>query len=71
MDIKNVLTVRQVSERLNIPAYSIRRYINKGLLKGFRIGGDYRVPEEAISEFIIQCNSTPRQCRPRKAVNGE
>lgn len=67
MNITSAFTVQQASQRLTVSVETVRRYIREGELKAYRIGGGYRIPEEAISEFIIKCNSRPlRTGRSRK-----
>lgn len=47
------LTTGEVAERLGVHERTVRRYISLGLLRHMRLpGGHYRVPEEALADFM-------------------
>ena len=48
----NLLTTQQVMSRLQIADETIYRYIRQGRLKAIRVGGLWRIPEEALQEFL-------------------
>jgi len=45
-------TVDEVAKMLGVHTRTIRRYIEKGQLHGERIGGSWRIPEEAVMEMF-------------------
>lgn len=45
-------TVDEVAKMLNMHARTIRRYIEKGQLRAERIGGSWRISEEAVKEMF-------------------
>lgn len=55
----DVLTVTDVAEILFVGRNTIYDLLNKGFLKGFRIGRSWRVPKSNLEEYIIQkCECT-------------
>jgi len=49
------LTVQQVAERLQVHPDSVRRWIEAGLLKGYRLPGrraGWRITEDALQGFL-------------------
>ena len=52
---ERMLTVREVSERLNVPEATIRRWLRDGRLRGARLGGTrlgYRIAESDVERFV-------------------
>jgi len=47
-----MLTVREVAERLRVSPATVYRWVRRGKLEALRIGGTTRIEEEALSEFI-------------------
>jgi len=47
-----LLTIRQVMSRLQVADETIYRYIKAGKLRAVRVGGLWRIPEEALAEFL-------------------
>jgi len=45
-------TIDEVAKMLNMHPRTIRRYIEKGQLRGERIGGTWRITEEAFKEMF-------------------
>ena len=52
MDDKGFYSIREVSERLNISQKSVRRYIASKELGSVKIGSTYRIPIDALNDFI-------------------
>ena len=46
------LTVQQVVDSLHICDETIYRYIKFGKLRAVRVGGLWRIPEDALREFL-------------------
>jgi excisionase family DNA binding protein len=55
---RQILTVEEVAERLNLHAKTVRRFIREGRLPAKRIGKSYRVTRQALDEFAGE--PTPR-----------
>lgn len=47
------LTVRETADQLGISDDVARYLLRKQKLAGFKVGGQWRVPRDAITEFII------------------
>lgn len=58
---KELYTLKQVRQKINIPTYTLRKFCDKGLIRGVRRRGGYRVfNEEQIEQArtlnrLIQC----------------
>ena len=49
-----ILTVEEACEALKIGRNAIYRLLNSGKLKGYRIGRHWRIPREALRQFILE-----------------
>lgn len=47
-----MLTTKEVAEKLIVTERTIINYIQKGILKAYRIGGQYRIDETDLNDFI-------------------
>jgi excisionase family DNA binding protein len=45
------LTVAQVAHRLGCSPRTVRRELDRGKLRGFKVGSDWRVSPEALVEY--------------------
>jgi excisionase family DNA binding protein len=50
-----LLSVPVVARRLGVSDRSIRRYIKRGLLRAYKIGGQIRIAEEDLMAFLASC----------------
>lgn len=50
--MSDILTIKQVAERLKVSERTIRNWIDKGDLKAYRFGLQYRIDETDLNEFI-------------------
>ena len=57
---KRLLTVREVSDRLQHSQRWVRGKIDAGLLKACRPGLKLLVSEEALASFLENCPASPR-----------
>jgi excisionase family DNA binding protein len=62
--MKNLLTVAEAAEALNLKMSTIRAWIAKRKLPRVNCGRAVRIPAEAIAEFIER-NTIPAQDGPR------
>ena len=53
----DMLTVREVAERLKLREYTVRDYIRKGKLSAAKFGRVWRVSEEDLEKFIEERKS--------------
>lgn len=51
MESGDLLTVAEAAVRLNRSAEQVRRYLREGRLPGSRIGGQWFIPEDALTAF--------------------
>lgn len=47
------LTVRQTADLFQVREVTVRRWIERRLLRAIKIGHDWRIPRSAIEEFTI------------------
>ena len=57
-DYPDVLTVEEACEALRIGYNAIYRELKTGKLKGYRNGRVWRIPKQAIKDFILQSIKT-------------
>lgn len=67
----SLLTPEEVSDRLRCTTWFVRRELNAGHLRGSKVAGHWRVPEEAIEEYLtarsnIAAAPTPVRRRRRR-----
>jgi len=46
------LSPKQIAQSLGLKTITIRRWIDKGLLKGYRIGTDLRIKQSDFEQFM-------------------
>lgn len=54
LDDLEILTVEEACEALKIGRNAIYRLLNTGKLKGYRNGRYWRIPREALRQFILE-----------------
>jgi len=52
VESSKLFTIQQVMERLQVADETIYRYIKSGKLRAVRVGGLWRIPSEALDEFL-------------------
>ena len=52
MIIEKTYTPQQIAEILQVREYSVRRWLRQGELKGFQLGGRWRVKESDLKAFM-------------------
>lgn len=50
---ENMLKVAQVSERLNATPPTVRSMLERGELRGIKVGRSWRVPESILNAFVV------------------
>lgn len=50
--IMNFLSVEQVATSLGLSEKTVRKYINEGELKAFKLGTSWKITEEDLQAFI-------------------
>ena len=55
----SLMTVREVAKLLSVHTNTVRRWSNRGILRGYRIStrGDRRFPRESITHFVTELHS--------------
>jgi excisionase family DNA binding protein len=57
---KEIMTVTQVAEYLQISEMTTYKLINEGKIQGFKIGRHWRVKKEDLNEFIEKLKNGER-----------
>ncbi|MGH8398898.1 MAG: helix-turn-helix domain-containing protein [Gammaproteobacteria bacterium] len=52
-----MLTLEEVAYRLSVSVQTVRRLIDKGQLKGIRVGKQWRVRPEDLEDYIRRASS--------------
>lgn len=50
---EDIMTISDVSEALFIGKNRTYELLSKGIIKGFRIGRVWKIPKEAVQEYIL------------------
>lgn len=50
---EDIMTISDVAEALFIGKNRTYELLNKGIIKGFRIGRVWKIPKEAVREYIL------------------
>ena len=48
-------SISAIAQRLDVSEKSVRRYIERGLLRAYKIGGQIRISEEDLMAFLASC----------------
>ena len=48
-------SISTIAQRLDVSEKSVRRYIERGLLRAYKIGGQIRISEEDLMAFLASC----------------
>ncbi len=49
----DILTIEEISEILKIGMTQAYRIVRSGNLKGYKEGKDWKIPKQALSEYVI------------------
>jgi excisionase family DNA binding protein len=49
---EELLTVREAAARLKVSEKSIKTWLSKGQLRGYKAGRQWRIPVEAMDDFL-------------------
>lgn len=60
---KKLYTTEQAGEYLIVPPKTILRWIKEGKLKAHKVGGLWRIPEEALEEFVYGTDKNQKEDR--------
>src|SRR5262249_33214970 len=66
--LKQLYTVEDVAQRLNLHAKTVRRFIQQGRLPAKRIGKSYRITRSALDEFAGAPAAQPEPSRTRQLL---
>ena len=58
----DLLTVTEVAAELRVTSYTVREYLKTGDLRGVKVGNRWRVPREALEEFLA---APPKPSTPK------
>lgn len=51
-DNLSTYTIHEAAELLHLSPLTVRRYINEGKIRGFRVGKSLRITRAAVEDFI-------------------
>ena len=54
VELRDVMTPKQVAEYLQMHPVTIYRYIGQGKLPAAKVGGRYRIKREAVEELLAE-----------------
>ena len=57
----SLLTVPEVAEKLRLHVGTVQNLLKAGKLYGFKIGGRWRVPEDALRKFVSRGEVAPEE----------
>src|SRR5207248_1070004 len=57
--MEDLLSTKQVADRLGVDTKTVLRYLHQGKLRGVRIGRDYRIPAAALSALLSKTRASP------------
>lgn len=52
-DYQDIMTVAEVAETLYIGKNRVYELLENGIIKGFRIGRVWKIPKDALKEYIL------------------
>lgn len=52
-DYQDIMTVAEVAETLYIRKNRVYELLENGIIKGFRIGRVWKIPKDALKEYIL------------------
>lgn len=50
--MEKFLSVKEVAEKLSVTTKTIQRYIKAGKIEAVKMGNRWKIPEQALDEFI-------------------
>jgi excisionase family DNA binding protein len=56
-----MLTLDEVAERMHVAKCTVEEWVYSKKLASFKIGGNRRVSEEALTEFVLKHTLAPRR----------
>ena len=48
----NLYTIRELSEKLNVTAHTLRKYLKEGRLTGKKMGVKYMITEDSVRKYF-------------------
>ena len=72
--MSQLLTTKEVADRLGVEPKTVLRYLHQGKLQGSKIGREYRIPERSLNSLLAPADIRPspngtRQARITAIVN--
>lgn len=50
--MEKIYTVQELAELLQLDVLTVRKYINQGIIKGFKVGTHWRVPQASLDAYL-------------------
>ena len=57
MDDKGLMTAQEVADYLGISEATVRRYLNRGKIKGYRLGNRWRIKRDDVEAYLSERRS--------------
>lgn len=70
-DRDNILTVKEVAEFLKLSTRTVKRMIQRNDLPAFKVGGQWRVSESRLAEWLRGRENTSDIARRPQGLNGQ
>lgn len=61
-----LLNVEEAAGQLRCTPWFLRRELNAGNLRGSKIGGHWRIPAEAVEEYVTAHSNVQQPTRPAR-----
>ncbi|MGV8124610.1 MAG: helix-turn-helix domain-containing protein [Candidatus Xenobiia bacterium LiM19] len=49
---EKIFTVPEAAEHLRYKVHTIRKYLQKGIIKGVKVGNEWRIPDSDLQAYI-------------------
>lgn len=66
---ERMLTLREVSDYLNVNPATVRRLVRSGQLRAIRVGRDMRFEVRVVDEWVAAGGTLPGQSEPKTKID--
>jgi excisionase family DNA binding protein len=64
------LSLSEVAGLMGVSERTVRRWIKSGKLRAYKPGRDYRIPESAVRQLVVESEVSPKVLAPPSLFNG-
>jgi excisionase family DNA binding protein len=65
-ELRTLLTVTEVAEILRMHSVTVYRFVNRGLIPGFKVGNTWRIGKVSLDRWLSEDRSQQKTTRPAK-----